>query len=265
MSLSNLCLAAVSTSKRNRGLHFVTPYVLYSINFFVPLVGWAPADLSARSPSKPYVRVSPHAAHAIRGGPTFIRRSCSASQRKAKNGNSTKPDLQSSYSGGGESTRKAGRQGAMKWKVQAKPVAKRLSGECFGTTNVAFKPRTFHFCQMTQPPLALTPSELPPMLPWHRPPMLRACGIFTRRSLPVVPSSPLALWVVPPLLRYVRLWITGMSVVEWDSRRVTRSTVPRCEVQVVMITRGYALALLTGTLGPANARENPGRSSIHPT
>ena len=50
----------------------------------------------------------------------------------------------------------------------------------------------------------------------------------------------------------------GTSVVEWDSRRVTRSTVPRCEVQVVMITPGYALAPLTGTPGPANARENPG-------
>jgi hypothetical protein len=69
----------------------------------------------------------------------------------------------------------------------------------------------------------------------------------------------------PSLLRSVRLWITGTSVVEWDSRRVTRSTVPRCEVQVVMITPGYALAPLTGTPGPANARENPGRSSIHPT
>nr|VVW84619.1 unnamed protein product [Nymphaea colorata]VVW85365.1 unnamed protein product [Nymphaea colorata] len=51
--------------------------------------------------------------------------------------------------------------------------------------------------------------------------------------------------------------MTGTSVVEWDSRRVTRSTVPRCEVQVVMITPGYALAPLTGTPGPANARENP--------
>ncbi|KAG6467660.1 hypothetical protein ZIOFF_074503 (mitochondrion) [Zingiber officinale] len=38
--------------------------------------------------------------------------------------------------------------------------------------------------------------------------------------------------------------------------QVTRSTVPRCEVQVVMITPGYALAPLTGTPGPANARSN---------
>ena len=60
--------------------------------------------------------------------------------------------------------------------------------------------------------------------------------------------------------------MTGNLVVDLDSRRVTRSTVPRCEVQVVMITPGYALAPLTGTPGPANARENPGgRSSIHPT
>lgn len=109
------------------------------------------------------------------------------------------------------------------------------------------------------------------MLPRRRPTTLRACGVFARRSLPVVPSSPLAVWVgCPSLLRSVRLWITGTSVVEWDSRRVTRSTVPRCEVQVVMITPGYAREPLTGTPGPANARENPGpsrnrRSSIHPT
>ena len=55
-------------------------------------------------------------------------------------------------------------------------------------------------------------------------------------------------------------------MVDLDSRRVTRSTVPRCEVQVVMITPGYALAPLTGTPGPANAHETRvGRSSIHPT
>ncbi|KAK8938289.1 hypothetical protein KSP40_PGU008327 [Platanthera guangdongensis] len=54
------------------------------------------------------------------------------------------------------------------------------------------------------------------------------------------------------------LWITGNEVVDLDSRWVTRSTVPRCEVQVVMITPRYALAPLTGTPGPANARENPG-------
>ncbi|KAK2995407.1 hypothetical protein RJ640_029039 [Escallonia rubra] len=67
----------------------------------------------------------------------------------------------------------------------------------------------------------------------------------------------------PSLLRSVRLWITGTNVVEWNSRRVTRSTVPRCEVQVVMITPGYALAPLTGTPEPANACENPGRSVLH--
>ncbi|KAL0373988.1 UNVERIFIED_CONTAM: hypothetical protein Sradi_3314500, partial [Sesamum radiatum] len=82
---------------------------------------------------------------------------------------------------------------------------------------------------MTRPPLALPPSGLPflPMLPRRRPTTLRACGVFARRSLPVVPSSPLA---------------------------------------VVMITPGYALAPLTGTPEPANARETRvGRSSIHPT
>ncbi|KAI3479121.1 hypothetical protein L1887_58883 [Cichorium endivia] len=120
---------------------------------------------------------------------------------------------------------------------------------------------------MTRPPLALPPSGLPflPMLPRRRPTTLRACGVFARRSLPVVPSSPLAVWAgCPSLLRSVRLWITGTNVVEWNSRRVTRSTVPRFEVQVVMITPGYALAPLTGTPEPANARENPGmlRSEI---
>ena len=112
-------------------------------------------------------------------------------------------------------------------------------------------------------------SPFPPyaMLPRRRPTTLRACGVFARRSLPVVPSSPLAGWAgCPSLLRSVRLWITGTNVVEWNSRRVTRSTVPRCKVQVVMITPGYALAPLTGTPDPANARETRvGRSSIHPT
>ncbi|KAK1414762.1 hypothetical protein QVD17_30518 [Tagetes erecta] len=113
---------------------------------------------------------------------------------------------------------------------------------------------------MTRPPLALPPSGLPflPMLPRRRPTTLRACGVFAKRSLPVVPSSPLAVWAgCPSLLRSVRLWIIGTNVVEWNSRRVTRSAVPRFEVQVVMITPGYALAPLTGTPEPANARENP--------
>lgn len=102
------------------------------------------------------------------------------------------------------------------------------------------------------------------MLPRRRPTTLRACGVFARRSLPVVPSSPLAVWAgCPSLQRSFKLWIKGTNVVEWNSRRVTRSTVPRCEVQVVMITPGYALAPLTGTPEPANARENPGRSVLH--
>ncbi|KAI3828475.1 hypothetical protein L1987_02576 [Smallanthus sonchifolius] len=93
---------------------------------------------------------------------------------------------------------------------------------------------------MTRPPPALPPSGLPflPMLPRRRPTTLRACGVFARRSLPVVPSSPLAVWAgCPSLLRSVRLWITGTNVVEWNSRRVTRSTLSRFEVQVVTITR----------------------------
>nr|GFA95899.1 hypothetical protein [Tanacetum cinerariifolium] len=110
--------------------------------------------------------------------------------------------------------------------------------------------------------LALPPSGLPflPMLPRRKPTTLQACGVFARRSLPVVPSSSLAVWAgCPSLLCSVRLWITGTNVVEWNSRRVTRSTVPRFEVQVVMITLGYALASLTGTPELANARENPSR------
>ncbi|GJU38579.1 DNA polymerase-like protein [Tanacetum coccineum] len=54
-----------------------------------------------------------------------------------------------------------------------------------------------------------------------------------------MPSSPLAVWAgYPSLLCSVRLRITGTNVVEWNSRWVTRSTVPRFEVQVVMITPG---------------------------
>ncbi|KAK7322027.1 hypothetical protein VNO80_34000 [Phaseolus coccineus] len=83
----------------------------------------------------------------------------------------------------------------------------------------------------------LAPFPTYAMLPRHRPTTLRACGVFAGRSLPVVPSSPLAVWAgCPSLLR-----------------------------SVVMITPGYALAPLTGTPGPANAHENPGRSSIHLT
>ncbi|KAI3708867.1 hypothetical protein L2E82_38396 [Cichorium intybus] len=126
--------------------------------------------------------------------------------------------------------------------------------------------KAFHFRQMTQPTLALPPSGLPflPMFPRRRPTMLRAYGVFARRSLPVVPSSPLAIWAgCPSLLRSVRLWIIRTNVVEWNSRRVTRSTVLRFEVQVVMITPGYALAPLTGIPKPTNARENPSRSILH--
>ncbi|CAN0930417.1 hypothetical protein LINGRAHAP2_LOCUS37563 [Linum grandiflorum] len=45
---------------------------------------------------------------------------------------------------------------------------------------------------MTRPPLALPPSGLPflPMLPRRRPTTLRACGVFARRSLPVVMITP---------------------------------------------------------------------------
>uniref|UniRef100_A0A3Q7EFH2 Uncharacterized protein n=1 Tax=Solanum lycopersicum TaxID=4081 RepID=A0A3Q7EFH2_SOLLC len=102
------------------------------------------------------------------------------------------------------------------------------------------------------------------MLTARRPTTLRTCNVFARRSFPVVPSSPLAVWAgCPSLLRSFKLCIKGTNVVEWKSKRVTRSTVLRCEVQVVMITLGHALAPLTGTLEPANARENPGRSVLH--
>nr|GEX31262.1 hypothetical protein [Tanacetum cinerariifolium] len=57
-----------------------------------------------------------------------------------------------------------------------------------------------------------------------------------------------AVWAgCPSLLLSIRLWITGTNVVEWNSRRVTHSTVPRFEVQVVMITPGYAPVPLRGT------------------
>nr|GEU54939.1 integrase, catalytic region, zinc finger, CCHC-type, peptidase aspartic, catalytic [Tanacetum cinerariifolium] len=82
---------------------------------------------------------------------------------------------------------------------------------------------------MTRPPLALPPSGLPflPMLPQRRPTTLRACGVFARRSLPVVSSSSLAVWAsYPSLLHSVRLWITGTNVVEWNNRQVTRSSMP---------------------------------------
>ncbi|KAL3510530.1 hypothetical protein ACH5RR_029931 [Cinchona calisaya] len=75
------------------------------------------------------------------------------------------------------------------------------------------------------------------MLPLRRPTTLRACGIFARRSLPVVPSSPLAVWAsCPSLLRSIRM---------------------------VMITPGYALAPLIGTPEPANACGNPSRSVLY--
>ncbi|KAM3280936.1 hypothetical protein P3S67_027956 [Capsicum chacoense] len=92
---------------------------------------------------------------------------------------------------------------------------------------------------MTRPPLALPPSGLPFL------PMVCSPGAGLPRFAPAAFSPD------------------GTNVVEWNSRRVTRSTVPRCEVQVVMITPGYALAPLTGTPEPANARENPGRSVLH--
>nr|GEU37825.1 integrase, catalytic region, zinc finger, CCHC-type, peptidase aspartic, catalytic [Tanacetum cinerariifolium] len=82
---------------------------------------------------------------------------------------------------------------------------------------------------MTRPPLALPPPGIPflPMLPQRRPTTLRAYGVFARRSLPVVSSSPLAVWAgYPSLLRSVRLWITGTNVVEWNNRRVTHSSMP---------------------------------------
>ncbi|XAR51031.1 hypothetical protein NMG60_11005532 [Bertholletia excelsa] len=86
------------------------------------------------------------------------------------------------------------------------------------------------------------------MLPRRRPTTLRACSIFSRRSLPVVPSSPLAVWAgCPSLLRSVRLWITGTNMCGAGGDDHPR----------------YALAPLTSTPEPANARENPGQSVLH--
>ncbi|KAK4412285.1 hypothetical protein Salat_2980100 [Sesamum alatum] len=51
---------------------------------------------------------------------------------------------------------------------------------------------------MTRPPhrsgSSTVRSPFPPYAPRRRPTTLRACGVFARRSLPVVPSSPLAVW-----------------------------------------------------------------------
>ncbi|KAA8521779.1 hypothetical protein F0562_012452 [Nyssa sinensis] len=166
------------------------------------------------------MQVSPHAAHAIRGGPA-----------------------QHSF---------------------ANPVVK-LRLLDLGS-EFAWKSLPFPSNDPASPGSSTVRAPFPPyaMLPRRRLTTLYVYDIFARRSLPVVPSSPLAVWAgCPSLLRSVRLWITGTNVVEWKSRRVTRSTVPRCEVQVVMITPGYALAPLTGTPEPANARENPGRSVLH--
>ncbi|KAF3793672.1 AUGMIN subunit 3 [Nymphaea thermarum] len=55
-----------------------------------------------------------------------------------------------------------------------------------------------------------------------------------------------------------QLRITGTSVVEWDSRQVTCSTVLGCEVQVVRISWGYVLAPLMGSPRPTSAPENAG-------
>ncbi|KAK9160630.1 hypothetical protein Syun_006971 [Stephania yunnanensis] len=63
----------------------------------------------------------------------------------------------------------------------------------------------------TSPGSSIVWAPFPPyaMLPQRKPTTLRACGIFARRSMPVVPSSPLAVWAgCPSLQRSVRLWIT---------------------------------------------------------
>lgn len=119
---------------------------------------------------------------------------------------------------------------------------------------------------MTWPLLALPPSGFlfpyAPSAQAYHASRLRRFRQMVFASSAILPAG--CIWAgCPSLLRSVRLWITGTNVVEWDSRQVTRSTVPRCEVQVVMITPGYALVPLTGTPGPANARENPGRSVLY--
>ncbi|CAN0879263.1 hypothetical protein LINGRAHAP2_LOCUS12934 [Linum grandiflorum] len=44
------------------------------------------------------------------------------------------------------------------------------------------------------------------MLPQRRPITLYACGVFARRSLPVVPSSQLVVWTgCFSMLRFIRL------------------------------------------------------------
>lgn len=103
------------------------------------------------------------------------------------------------------------------------------------------------------------PPYAPPAQAYHAS-RLRRFRQTVFASSAILPAGCLYGWVVPCC--YVLLGMKGhFLLVDLDSRQVTRSTVPRCEVQVVMITPGYALAPLTGTPGPANARSNPGRSS----
>ncbi|KAK6794391.1 hypothetical protein RDI58_007844 [Solanum bulbocastanum] len=122
---------------------------------------------------------------------------------------------------------------------------------------------SFSSNKLASPGSSTIRAPFPPygMLSQHRPTMLRASSVFARQSLL---SSPLAVWTgCPSLLRSFKLWIKGTNVVEWNSRRVKRSTVLRYKVQVVIITSGYALAPLTGTPEPANTHENLGRSVLH--
>lgn len=148
-------------------------------------------------------------------------------------------------------------------------LAPSFSKNSFTKATFSHRGKSFHFRQMTRPPLALLPTVRAPFTPYAPPAQAYHASRLRRfrqtvfASSAILPAGCMGGLSCPSLLRSVRLWITGTNVVEWDSRRVTRSTVPRCEVQVVMITPGYALAPLTGTPGPANARENPGRSVLH--
>ncbi|KAK6780426.1 hypothetical protein RDI58_022610 [Solanum bulbocastanum] len=93
------------------------------------------------------------------------------------------------------------------------------------------------------------------MLPRRRPTTLRASDVL---------AGEVVVWAgCPSVLRSFKLLIKGTNVVEWNSRRVTHSTMPKSEVHVMMITLGYAPVHVIGTPEPANARENPGRSVLH--
>lgn len=100
------------------------------------------------------------------------------------------------------------------------------------------------------------PPYAPPAQAYHAS-RLRRFRQTVFASSAILPAGCLyAVWVgCPLLLRSVRRY--GLQEIQWFTWTAGGLHVPLCrdgEVQVVMITPRYALAPLTGTPGPANAR-----------